>query len=144
MKLITYRDIVSFKLPSDWKEEYYDDGNEVFYREDGNSGTLRLSVESIEIEKGYAESVELSSESDIYVQDGFQLEEEVKLTNEGGDENLVYSWKIIVPVDSKEKKIIWFSYIILASQEGELSINLELNFIRNTILKGRYGDLKSN
>lgn len=144
MKLITYGDIVSFKLPSDWKEEYYDDGNAVFYREDGNSGTLRLSVQSIESEKGYAESVELSSESDIYVQDGFQLEEEVKLTNEGGDDNLVYSWKIIIPVDSKEKKIIWFSYIILASQEGELSINLELNFIRNTILKARYGDLKSN
>lgn len=144
MKLITYGDIVSFKLPSDWKEEYYDDGNAVFYREDGNLGTLRLSVQSIESEKGYAESVELSSESDIYVQDGFQLEEEVKLTNEGGDENLVYSWKIIVPVDSKEKKIIWFSYIILASQEGEPSINLELNFIRNTILKARYGDLKSN
>lgn len=144
MKLITYGDIVSFKLPSDWKGEYYDDGNAVFYREDGNSGTLRLSVQFIESEKGYAESVELSSESDIYVQDGFQLEEEVKLTNEGGDENLVYSWRIIVPVDSIEKKIIWFSYIILASQEGEPSINLELNFIRNTILKARYGDLKSN
>lgn len=139
MKLIKYDGgIVSFKLPSDWKEEYYDDGSAAFYREDSDSGTLRLSVQSVEVGSEYTESVELSSESDIYVQDGFPLKEEVKLINEGGDDSLVYSWKVIVPIDSTEKKIVWFSYTILASQEGDPSINLELNFIRNTILKAGY------
>lgn len=139
MKLIKYNGgIVSFKLPEDWKEEYYDDGDAAFYKEDSDSGTLRLSVQSTESKEEYVESVELSSASGIYVEDGFPLKEEVKLTNDGGDDILVYSWQIIVPVDIKGRIIVLFSYTISASQEGDPEINMELNFIRNMILKASY------
>ncbi|PXV65079.1 hypothetical protein CLV62_10877 [Dysgonomonas alginatilytica] len=139
MKLIKYNDgIVSFKLPANWKEEYYDDGNAAFYREDSDSGTLRLSVLSTELKEEYNESVKLSSDSGMYVEEGFPLEEDVKLTNEGGDDILVYSWEVIVPVDSKGRRIILFSYTIPAFKEGDPETSLELNFIRNTILEASY------
>lgn len=139
MKLIKYNEgIVSFNLPINWKEEYYDDGDAAFYRDDADSGTLRLSVQASEAKEEYNESIELSSASGIYVEDGFPLKEEVKLTNDGDQSLLVYSWIIIVPVNSKGRRTILFSYTMPASKEEEPEISLELNFIRNTILKASY------
>ncbi len=139
MKLIKYNGgLVSFKLPDDWKEEYYDDGDAAFYREDSDLGTLRLGIKAIELKEEYTEKVELSSESGMYVEDGFPLKEEVKLTNEGEDDILVYSWEVIIPVDSKGRQIILFSYTIPACKESDMEINLELAFVRNTILKASY------
>lgn len=139
MKTINYNGgIVSFKLPSDWKEEYYDDGNAAFYRDDIDSGTLRLSMQSIESNEEYAESFELLSESDMFVVDGYPLKEQIILANEGGDDVLIYSWKIVIPIDAKGSQVVLFSYTISASKEADLNTNVEINFIRNTIVRASY------
>jgi hypothetical protein len=44
-KTIQYRGgLVTFRIPSDWVEEYEADGGGAFYPEKPNSGTLRLNV----------------------------------------------------------------------------------------------------
>lgn len=146
MKLIRYRGgIVSFKLPANWKEEYYDDGGAAFYRDELDSGTLRLSVISFERKEGNAigsDGLALLSDSDLYVNEGFRLKEETKLSDEDGEALLMYFWYIHVPTVDNEHRLIIFSYTILASQESDLIINEELNFIRNTILSAHYSQDK--
>ena len=48
MKTINYRGgLVSFEIPSDWKEEYEAEGGGAFFLDKPDSGTLRLNVLSL-------------------------------------------------------------------------------------------------
>jgi len=45
MKTIEYRGgVVSFRIPSKWKEEYEEKGGGTFYEPVQDSGTLRLNI----------------------------------------------------------------------------------------------------
>lgn len=145
MKLIRYRGgIVSFKLPSDWKEEYYDDGGAAFYKDDEESGTLRLSVLSFESKVKQDNGINLSSKSGMYVEEGFPLKEEVKYTQEDGDELLMYFWDITIPTNNNGQNIVVFSYTVLASQENDIQILQEIDLVRNSILSAHYHSIKDN
>ncbi len=144
MKLIRYNGgIVSFKLPADWKEEYYDEGGAAFYRDAPDSGTLRVSVISFQLKEDAERSTTLASESGLYVEEGFPLKEEIKYSNENNEDILLYFWEVLVPVeDGSSRRIILFSYTILASQENDPLIMQEVNFVRNTILTAHYSQEK--
>jgi len=138
MKLINYKDgIVSFRLPEDWKEEYYKDNEAAFYRDDPDSGTLKINLISL-LQDDTTEGYTLTSESGMHVEEGFPLKEDIKYTEEDGDNRLVYSWKVTVPVNDTNRRVILFSYTILVQQENNPVIQQELNFVRNTILTAHY------
>lgn len=53
MKTIAYRGgVISFRIPSDWKEEYQPEGGGMFYSERPGAGTLRLNVLTFEAPAG--------------------------------------------------------------------------------------------
>lgn len=145
MKVISYDGgVVSFRLPDNWIEEYYPEEDAVFYKNDDNkSGTLRLNVLSIEPDTDkIIENITLSTDSKLFVEEGYPLKEEIKYIDREGQNILVYLWEIYVPVKDSKRRIVLFSYTISASQENDPIIVQELNFVRNTILTAHYSQEK--
>jgi hypothetical protein len=49
LKVITYRGgLVRFRIPAAWREEYEDAGGGIFYAPGDDTGTLRISVLTME------------------------------------------------------------------------------------------------
>jgi|GEM_PF-2808134 hypothetical protein len=144
MKIISYNGgVVSFRLPENWVEEYYPEEGAVFYRDDNESGTLRLNILSSKPDTDkIIENITLGTDSMLYVEEGYPLKEEIKYINDDGKDILVYLWEVYVPVEDRKQLIILFSYTISASQENDPIIIQELNFVRNTILTAHYSQEK--
>ncbi|MDU1905329.1 MAG: hypothetical protein E6772_11145 [Dysgonomonas sp.] len=144
MKIISYNGgVVSFRLPENWIEEYYPEEGAAFYRDDNESGTLRLNVLSAEPDTDkIIENITLGTDSKLSVEEGYPLKEQIKYINEDGQNILVYLWEIHVPVQDSKPRIILFTYTISASQENDPIIVQELNFVRNTILTAHYSQEK--
>lgn len=139
MKLVRYNGgIVSFKLPLNWKESDYNDGEATYYRDDEDSGTLRINVTSMKSTSENDGGITLASDTGMHVQEGYRLKEEVKYMNEDGDNMLIYFWDVYVPIEDKSQRVVSFSYSILESQQDNPLILEELNFVRNTILTAHY------
>jgi hypothetical protein len=134
-KTIEYRGgLVSFRIPSDWVEEYEADGGGVFYADKPDSGTLRLNVMTLrspspidarathELLLPRAQSRGLSvrplpggnaaiSYSEAAAEDGVPL--------------MIHYWEVANAVPPFHARLAAFSYTTLASENNGLSDDLE-------------------
>lgn len=144
MKTIVYRGgVLKFQLPSDWAEEYGEEGGGMFYSEIESAGTLRLNVLTFDCgSKQTQETVLESLESadnppDAVIKklaDGRSAMKSYSDTSEEGDEEIkTWFWEIASIANPQHLRIALFSYSVLASQAKTLMVSKDLEMINDSL-----------
>jgi hypothetical protein len=148
MKPIVYRGgVVTFRIPSHWREEYSDFEGGTFYEDRPDSGTLRLKIITIRA----AKELHSVSAKDVLgvVVNGLQKESVEGSIKERRDCNAVlkyevtaveqgmrltiFYWVIANPAPPHRARVITFSYTILAKQRDQRSVLRDLEMLETEI-----------
>lgn len=145
MKLINYRGgIARFYLPSSWVEEYDQEGRGTFYEDKPDASTFRISVMGIMDDCGRPQTVDSviaqisGAESVERLPGGIAIAQSSELANENGNELLIYTWYIGVPLAPARFRIVIFTYSILAAHESEPYALREIAMLNRSIAEGEY------
>lgn len=138
MKTINYRGgLVSFEIPSHWKEEYEVEGGGTFYEDNPNSGTLRLNVLSFNSNKSNQSSDVIRDvfghEGHEILSCGYAMRHFLKKAEEQGTPLHLYRWEVLVPVSQTQYRIVCFTHTLLATQEGTDLANSELHLVDSLV-----------
>ena len=143
VKTIDYRGgIVSFEIPSHWKEEYEPRGGGTFYEDRADSGTLRLNVLGFASKDGsLSEDMlqqQMAKEPHEILQCGFPMKRYMKKAEENGEVLHIYRWEVSIPVPPTELRIACFAHTIVAGQESDPRIKEELDLIDELVRTARF------
>jgi hypothetical protein len=134
--------IIKFKIPSNWKEEYGENGKGAFYEEALDTGTLRLKVLTMEAPpdaKGNLSVLALSSLPDIDINNieildnGNALAHEVDRADEQGTKFTLYWWHLANYVPPNYVRMASYSYAILTSKESDRKTKEEIELLERQI-----------
>jgi hypothetical protein len=142
-KSVNYRGgVVTFEIPSAWKEEYDPKGGGTFYEERPDSGTLRLNVLGFTNNAGKSsnEMVEAQLQKGDYdqINYGAPAKRHMVESEEEGVKLHLYRWELLVPVPPQSLRIVILSYTIVAGQEADLRIKEEMEMVGSIIKTARY------
>jgi hypothetical protein len=134
-KTIEYRGgLVTFRIPSDWVEEYEADGGGAFYAEKPDSGTLRLNVMTLrspspidartteELLRPRAQSRGLSVRP---LPGGNASISYSEAAEEDGVALVIHYWEVANAVPPFHARLAVFSFTTLASEKKRISDDLE-------------------
>jgi len=137
-------EVIRFKIPANWKEEYAKNGKGAFYEDAPDTGTLRVDVLTMEAPpdaKGNLPVLALSSLPDIDLQNieildnGNALANEVERDDEQGTKWTLYWWHLANYVPPNYVRIASFSYAILTSKENDRKTKEEIKLLERQIKK---------
>ena len=142
-KTIAYRGgLVSFEIPSHWKEEYEGEGGGTFYENTPSSGTLRLNVMSMTSKEARSPSDVIPKTSDDEVHEtlpcGFLMRYYVKNAEDRGTPLHLYRWEIVIPVTPTQYRLACFTHTLLAAQKGTAEAKKELQMINSIVREARF------
>lgn len=148
MKSIVYRGgVITFRIPSHWREEYSDFEGGTFYEDRPNSGTLRLKIISVVVPK----QLQLNSAMDVLQVAVDQLknagvEGTTKVRSDGNavlryeeatsDEDTpltIFYWVVANSRPPRHARMATFSYTILAEQRNEPQVQRDLEMLEAEI-----------
>ena len=141
-KEINYRGgLVKFHVPSDWVEEYDENGGGTFYEDLPTSGTFRIHVLTFKSGSPVSKSevpkvLDSVATSDTEVKklpNGNAYKFYSKRSIESDEEITIYYWSVAQIVEPSHARMANFSYTILSNQEGSKRINDELEFLKLSI-----------
>jgi hypothetical protein len=148
MKPIVYRGgVVTFRIPSHWREEYSDFDGGTFYEDCAESGTLRLKIISMVAPKrlhaGSAMDVlrvaidhlkKAGGEGTTRVRkDGNAVLKYEEATSELGMSLTIFYWVVANPLPPHHARIATFSYTVLAKQRNEPQVQRDLEMLEAEI-----------
>jgi hypothetical protein len=141
-KTISYRGgVVTFRVPSNWREEYEPDGGGTFYEDNPDSGTLRLNV----ITAKAPMPITLESAPDILAGLVATSERSETLANncavvryeqraeEQGHPLLITYWSVAQPLPPNHARVATFSYTLRAHQRKDSQVQAELDMLDREI-----------
>ena len=145
--------VIKFKIPSNWKGEYGDDGKGAFYEDAPDTGTLRLNVITLEAPpdaKGNLLVLALSSipgidqENIEMLDNGNALAHAVQRTEEEGKKYTLYWWYLANHVAPNYVRMANYSYAILTSKENDRKTKKEIELlerqIKNAVFSSELGE----
>lgn len=145
LKTINYRGgIVRFRIPENWVEEYEDAGGGTFYAPGDDTGTLRLSVLTMESPRGKAvdpitaaevlqEGVQKYGASVVPLRAGIALiQYDLPAVERGHSLNIRY-WRVAQSLSPRHVRLAIFSYTLLADQFNDPTFQDELDVIDREI-----------
>ena len=145
LKEINYRGgVVKFNIPSNWKEEYEENGGGTFYEDAPDTGTLRLNIITMQAPpdvKGNLPVLALSSVSGIdqknieILANGNALAHAVQRSEEQGIKITLYWWYLANHVPPNFVRMANYSYTILTSKEKDRKTQEEIELLKNQIKK---------
>jgi hypothetical protein len=143
MKTIDYRGgLVSFEVPSDWKEEYEAEGGGTFYEDGPDSGTLRLNVLSMASKEAKSPSQIIrhvfGGDSYEMLPCGFAMRHYMQRSEEQGTPLYLYRWEILVPVTPTHTRLVCFTHTLLAAKEGTELAKRELSIVNSLVRTARF------
>ena len=143
MKTIDYRGgLVSFEIPSDWKEEYEADDGGTFYQDKPDAGTLRLNVLSMASKEAKTPSQVIldafGAEGHEMLPCGFALRHGMKTAEERGSQLHLHRWEVLVPVTPIHARLACFTHTLLAAQEETEMAKKELNIVDSSVRTARF------
>jgi hypothetical protein len=141
-KTITYRGgLVTFRIPSHWREEYEPDGGGTFYNEDPDSGTLRLNVLTAKAPMPIttqsapdilAGLVHTSAAAEPLANNCALVRYEQR-TEEQGHPLIITFWSVAQPLPPSHARIATFSYTMRAHQRNDPQFQAELEMLDREI-----------
>jgi hypothetical protein len=145
MKLINYRGgIARFYLPTNWVEEYDQDGRGTFFEDKPDSGTLRVSIIELDEPRDDLDTVddvvaEISATDSIErLPGGVAVAQTRQTVFVDGSEVLWHTWHIGIPVGRAHFRIIIFTHAIRALQQFDPHVCQELAMLNRSIAQGAY------
>ena len=152
LKTIVYRGgILTFRVPSNWRETYDPDGGGEFFEDGPDKPTLRLNVLTAR-----GPDMSASAAADFLAkkhgaierrEDGTALVRYVQPAEERGTRLLLTRWEIAQALPPHHLRILAFTWTILASQEHDASIREDFELldaeIRSAVLSPRLGEVRS-
>lgn len=148
MKTIEYRGgILAFRIPSNWREEYEEDGGGTFYEDNPDTGTLRLNVLTFKAPIGELPASGYKYFASNPLQKGVEI---VRLPSGDGmkkyrkdaeedDQTLhIYYWEISHCAPPQKLYIAVFSWTILEFQSADMQFLEEINMISRELEQVRF------
>lgn len=140
-KKIEYRGgILTFEIPSNWKEEYDNEGGAAFYEDNENSGTLFLHLLTLESPE------KISKDSTKELLEPILENQEIKVlpnqnvikyykfeTQEKGVKLITYWWSLAQIVESNKGRIANFSFVIPENTQNEKNVMDQIEFINSMV-----------
>jgi hypothetical protein len=128
LKIIRYRGgVVTFRIPSHWREDYTPDGGADFYEDAPDSPTFRLAV--ITMRASFPVTSESSSEilqglrqASFGIQrlpSGLALIRFIQRTEDRGHRLLITYWLVASPLPPSHARIANFSLTVLEHQQND-------------------------
>lgn len=148
MKSIVYRGgVVTFRIPSHWREEYSDMEGGMFYDDRPDSGTLRLKIISMvapeELQPDSAlDLLRVLTDQPRFVgvdgtinarNDGNAVLEYEAAASEMGTPLTIFYWVVANPLPPRHARIATFSYTILEEQQNVSQIQRDVQMLRTEI-----------
>ena len=143
LKTIDYRGgLLRFRIPGSWLEEYEPDGGGTFYRDEADSGTLRLNILTFEgnakpdkqaLLKAVASSgpAEWLSTGNAFVS--------YRETGSGTREPLtVFQWKVANAVEPRHLRLALFSYTVALSHAESAEVLGEVRLLTDEIRMSQF------
>jgi hypothetical protein len=143
MKPVVYRGgLVSFLIPSNWREEYEPEGGGTFYDDRPDSGTLRLNVITAESKDGEPaeQAIERSFPADSceLLPSGVRLRRRKLPGEERGTALVIYRWELGVTVPPSRIRVVCFTHTVLATRDSDPATKAELSFIEDSIRRAEF------
>jgi hypothetical protein len=148
MKSIVYRGgVVTFRIPSQWREEYSDVDGGTFYEDRPSSGTLRLKIISmvaprrlqansamdlLQIAIDQLTKVGLEGTTKVR-KDGNAVLKYEEATSELGTSLTIFYWVVANPLPPRHARVATFSYSVLAKRRNEPQIQRDLEVLEAEI-----------
>jgi hypothetical protein len=143
LKEINYRGgVVKFKIPSNWKEEYEENGGGAFYEDTPNTGTLRLNIITMQAPPDVDGNLPVQALSSVSAIDqnsieilanGNVLAHAVQRSEEQGKRITLYWWYLANYVPPNYVRIANYSYTILTSRENDRKTQEEIELLKTQI-----------
>ena len=141
-KTISYRGgVLTFRIPSNWREEYEPEGGGTFYDDTPDSGTLRLNVITakapmpISAESGpdiLAGLVDSAQPTETLPNNCALVRYEER-AEEQGHPLLITYWSVAQPVPPSHARVATFSYTLRAHQRNDPQFQAELDMLDREI-----------
>ena len=142
LKMVRYRDAVSFPLPVAWKVEDEPGVQGIFYNDAPGAGTLRVSAlqwqgSNEEERNDIAKNILLPGEIETLAQ-GVYLKTEVKDGLEGGVALILHRWLVVLALPENTCRLVVYTHTVTADQEKEPSIVAELETVDFAVRNAAY------
>ena len=145
-KVIDYRGVLKFNIPSDWVEEYDDEHGGTFYEDSPLSGTLRLKLMTLNTPKGSSFKDASSILNDIITKgsQSIQLPNDnafkmfFEQTVDSGQEITIYYWALVQFLKPSRVRLSNFSYTVLTNRLSIESVREEIDFITEQVKNAEY------
>lgn len=148
MKEIQYGGgLATFSIPATWVAEREPRGGGIYYLDEPDSGTLRLTIQTYQ----KSDSSELVTSASVLsgmqsrhsttvrtLPNGNSICEYVKHAEEDGEKLTLYWWQVANVVPPNHVRMASFSYTILSSQEGSDRTTAEVRILRSSIEAMRF------
>ena len=133
LKMVRYREAVSFPIPMAWKEEDEPGVQGTFYEDGLNTGTLRVSVmqwlgSSEEDRNRIVKSILLPGNVEALKQ-GVYLKKEVNDVSGGGESLKLHRWLVVLALPENTCRLVAFTHTVTAAQENDEAIVAELAIV---------------
>jgi hypothetical protein len=148
MKLIAYRGgVLTFRIPSHWREEYSDSKGGTFYEDRPDSGTLQLRVTTM-INPGQLQRISGPDLLQIIVgqlakqsvegtinggKDGNAVLKYEQSISEQGTSLTIFYWVLANPLPDRHTRVATFSYTVLAERRNHREFQCELEMLESEI-----------
>ena len=134
---------MTFRIPSQWREEYSDTDGGTFYEARPDSGTLRLKI----ITGVAPRQLQANSAMDVLQvaidqlrnagaegttkvrKDGNAVLKYEQQTSEHGTPLTIFYWVVANPLPPRQARVATFSYTILAGRRNESQVQRDLEML---------------
>jgi hypothetical protein len=139
--------LIMFSVPNHWLEEYEKDGTGLFYADEQDSGTLRLTVitvKSADRQSSDAAFEWLATSKGIdagkveRLKSGNAIATSVQHTSEDGKAITLFWWRVTNAVPPDHLRIALFSYTVLSSQLASDTVKREVQLLDESIRNARF------
>jgi hypothetical protein len=148
MKEIAYRGgLVRFSIPSDWKEEYDQDGGGLFHG--ASSGTLHLNVltfaatdaRAVDIEANARDMAAKHNGNVIVLREGEVMARYDRQETENGEAITFRTWAIHDRVDESNVRIVVFTYSLPSARFVDEKHKKQIDMIDREIRSARLANV---
>lgn len=142
LKMIQYREAVSFPIPVTWKAEDEPGIQGTFYEDAPGTGTLRVSVMqwvgADEADRNrIAKSILLPGSVET-LQQGVYLKKEIKDASEQGESLKLHRWLVVLALPQHTCRLVVFTHTVTAAQEQDPATVQELATVEFAVRNAVY------
>lgn len=142
LKIVHYRDAVSFPIPATWNEDDEPGVQGTYYEDGPGTGTLRVSVMqwsgANEEDRNRRVKALLFPGSVETLKQGVYLKREIHDAEEKGEPLKLHRWLVVLALPENTCRLVVFTHTVTSAQEGDAAIQTELGIVDSAVRSAVY------